>query len=351
MPGRGRRLGPQLQARSAAVDCTAPGRPSCRCGAVSQRRQGLRARTEARGRLATIVSSSPNAIGQPIAGRHHPHPLERGRRTAVSALPGIRGDRLADRRACFTYWRATVEFSRHHRRVRSRHGGASRRIATSTQGQPSDHDDVYRRGTDVRRRRSRGRHLLDRESDIGERKAREEANRVSLVRAVIAPEPAGSWCRRLPGETGATATAWTGFRTRFSQRLHAVARAPGPAGGRNWEGAQLTDLVRSPVSSVHRGTSRRVSRMRRPRAGPAARRRFHSLTPGALHGLATSAAKYGACDAVPDGRVAVDWERGCRPWRKSRTTCRFRAELARAWRTAGPPLRTAKASGASSSPT
>jgi two-component sensor histidine kinase len=93
------------------------------------------------------------------------------------------------------------------------------------------------------------------------------------------------------------------FQTRFSERLHAMARAQDLLVARNWEGAQLTDLVRSQMAPFTEDVSARIEMK-----GPEIELRpdaVHSLTL-ALHELATNAAKYGAL-SNPDGRVHVAW--------------------------------------------
>ena len=140
--------------------------------------------------------------------------------------------------------------------------------------------------------------------DISERKAREKhieflmrelSHRSKNLLAVV---------QAIAGQTARYSDSMNEFQTRFSQRLHAMARAQDLLVARNWEGAQLVDLVRSQMAPFTEDVSERIEM-----SGPELDLRpdaVHSITL-ALHELATNAAKYGAL-SVPDGRVAVSWQ-------------------------------------------
>ena len=124
---------------------------------------------------------------------------------------------------------------------------------------------------------------------------RELAHRSKNLLAVV---------QAIAGQTARYSDSMNEFQTRFSQRLHAMARAQDLLVARNWEGAQLVDLVRSQMAPFTEDVSARIEM-----SGPELDLRpdaVHSITL-ALHELATNAAKYGAL-SVPDGRVAVGWQ-------------------------------------------
>jgi PAS domain S-box-containing protein len=257
----------------------------------------LRARTQAQAHLAAIVSSSPNAMLS-----LSPDGIILTWNAAAEQLFGYRASEVMGKSARLLFPDAQEsEFTEINAEVRS--------------GNPV-HRDVQRRHKDG--------HLLDLSvsvaplydeagrvvgissivRDIGERKAREKhieflmrelAHRSKNLLAVV---------QAIAGQTARYSDSMSEFQTRFSERLHAMARAQDLLVARNWEGAQLTDLVRSLMAPFTEDVSARIEMK-----GPEIELRpdaVHSLTL-ALHELATNAAKYGAL-SVPDGRVAVDWK-------------------------------------------
>jgi PAS domain S-box-containing protein len=255
----------------------------------------LRARTQAQAHLAAIVSSSPNAM--------------------LSLTPD----------SIILTWNAAAEqlFGYQASEVL----GKSVRLLFTDEAELADINAQVRSGVAVHRdvqRRHKDGHLLDLSisvapmydeagrivgissivRDIGERKAREKhieflmrelSHRSKNLLAVV---------QAIAGQTARYSDSMNEFQTRFSERLHAMARAQDLLVSRNWEGAQLTDLVRSQMAPFTEDVSARIE-MKGPDIDlrPDA---VHSLTL-ALHELATNAAKYGAL-SVPDGRVAVDWQ-------------------------------------------
>jgi PAS domain S-box-containing protein len=257
----------------------------------------LEARTGAQGRLAAIVSSSPNAmVSQSSEG------IIRTWNSAAERLFGYQASEVTGKSARMFY----------------------------PDDQQSEFTDILaevRSGNAVHRdgqRRHKDGHLIDVSisvapmyddagrvigissiiSDIGERKAREKhieflmrelSHRSKNLLAVV---------QAIAGQTARYSDDLDEFQTRFSQRLHAMARAQDLLVARNWEGAQLTDLVRSQLAPFTEDVSARIEM-----SGPELDLRpdaVHNLTL-ALHELATNAAKYGAL-SVPDGRVAVEWQ-------------------------------------------
>jgi PAS domain S-box-containing protein len=281
----------------------------------------LRARTEAQGRLATIVSSSPNAMVS-----QSPDGIIRTWNAAAERLFGYQASEVTGRSARMFY----------------------------TGEQQSEFADIIaevRSGTAVHRdvqRRHKDGHLIDVSisvapmyddagrvvgissivSDIGERKAREKQIEFLMRELSHRSKNLLAVVQAIAGQTARYSDDLEEFQTRFSQRLHAMARAQDLLVARNWEGAQLTELVRSQLAPFTEDVSTRIEM-----SGPELDLRpdaVHNLTL-ALHELATNAAKYGAL-SVPDGRVAVDWEvAGGEP-----DDLRFRMS----WREhSGPPVR------------
>ena len=257
----------------------------------------LRARTQAQVHLAAIVSSSPNAMLSLL-----PDGTILTWNAAAEQLFGYQASEVMGRSARVLFPEAQLsEFTELNAEVRS--GNAV-------------HRDVQRRHKDG--------HLLDLSisvapmydeagrivgissivRDIGERKTREKhieflmrelSHRSKNLLAVV---------QAIAGQTARYSDSMNEFQTRFSERLHAMARAQDLLVARTWEGAQLTDLVRSQMAPFTEDVSARIEMK-----GPDIDLRsdaVHSLTL-ALHELATNAAKYGAL-SVPDGRVAVDWQ-------------------------------------------
>jgi PAS domain S-box-containing protein len=257
----------------------------------------LRARTQAQAHLAAIVSSSPNAMFS-----LSPDGIILTWNAAAEQLFGYRASETMGKSARLLFPEARLsEFTEIIAEVRS--GNAV-------------HRDAQRRHKDG--------HLLDLSvsvapmydeagrvvgissivRDIGERKAREThieflmrelAHRSKNLLAVV---------QAIAGQTARYSDSMDEFQTRFSERLHAMARAQDLLVARNWEGAQLSDLVRSQMAPFTEDVSARIEMQ-----GPEIDLRtdaVHSLTL-ALHELATNAAKYGAL-SVPEGRVAVSWQ-------------------------------------------
>ena len=148
--------------------------------------------------------------------------------------------------------------------------------------------------------------------DIGERKAREKhieflmrelAHRSKNLLAVV---------QAIAGQTARYSDSMNEFQTRFSRAPARHGACAGPAGGAQLGGRAADRSGALADGPVHRG---RLGAHRDE--GPELDLRpdaVHSLTL-ALHELATNAAKYGAL-SVPDGRVAVDWQRDrCRTGR------------------------------------
>ena len=257
----------------------------------------LRARTQAQAHLAAIVSSSPNAMLS-----LSPDSIILTWNAAAEQLFGYQASEVLGKSARLIFPDERMsELAEINAEVRS--------------GNPV-HRDVQRRHKDG--------HLLDLSvsvapmydeagrvvgissivRDIGERRAREKhieflmrelAHRSKNLLAVV---------QAIAGQTARYSDSMNEFQTRFSERLHAMARAQDLLVSRNWEGAQLTDLVHSQMAPFTEDVSARIEMK-----GPEVDLRsdaVHSLTL-ALHELATNAAKYGAL-SVPDGRVAVDWQ-------------------------------------------
>jgi PAS domain S-box-containing protein len=249
----------------------------------------LRARTEAQGRLATIVSSSPNAMVS-----QSPDGIIRTWNAAAERLFGYQASEVTGRSARMFY---TGE-------QQSEFADIIAEVSSGT----AVHRDVQRRHKDG--------HLIDVSisvapmyddagrvvgissivSDIGERKAREKQIQF-LMRAVIAQ----NLLAVVQAIAGQTALRRRPGRVRTRSRSACTPwREPGTGG---WLG-RGSRLVRSQLAPFTEEVSTRIEM-----SGPELDLRpdaVHNLTL-ALHELATNAAKYGAL-SVPDGRVAVDWE-------------------------------------------
>ena len=257
----------------------------------------LRARTEAQAHLAAIVSYSPNAMIS-----LSPDGIIRTWNAAAEQLFGYQASEVIgksvrmfyaeDQQTEFTGINADVRAGRAvHRDVQRKHkDGHLIDVSVSIAPMSDDAGRVVGISSIVR--------------DISERKAREKhieflmrelSHRSKNLLAVV---------QAIAGQTARYSDSMNEFQTRFSQRLHAMARAQDLLVARNWEGAQLVDLVRSQMAPFTEDVSARIEM-----SGPEFDLRpdaVHSLTL-ALHELATNAAKYGAL-SVPDGRVAVSWE-------------------------------------------
>ncbi|MFN3585400.1 PAS domain S-box protein [Phenylobacterium sp.] len=97
-------------------------------------------------------------------------------------------------------------------------------------------------------------------------------------------------------------------RRRFTDRLLALSAAHNVLTRENWEGAELSDIVREAVRPYENAPNDDPGGARIAVAGPTAR-----LSPPvalavsmALHELATNAVKYGAL-STREGRIAVEW--------------------------------------------
>jgi PAS domain S-box-containing protein len=256
----------------------------------------LEARTGAQTHLAAIVSSSPSAMVS-----LSPEGIIRSWNPAAHELFGYEGSEVIGKSVTMFYGDEHLpDFTGLNADVRSGH---------------AVHRDVVRRHKDGRlidvaisvapMYDDAGR-LLGISSiirDISERKAREKhieflmrelSHRSKNLLAVV---------QAIAGQTARYSTGMDEFLTGFSQRLHAMARAQDLLVARNWEGALLSDLVRSQLAPFTEDVTARIEM-----SGPELELRpdaVHNLTL-ALHELATNAAKYGAL-SVPDGKVAVDW--------------------------------------------
>jgi PAS domain S-box-containing protein len=257
----------------------------------------LRARTEAQAHLAAIVSYSPNAMIS-----LSPDGIIRTWNAAAEQLFGyapsevigksVRMFYTDDQQTEFADINSDVRSGRAvHRDVQRKHkDGHLVDVSVSIAPMSDEAGRVVGISSIVR--------------DIGERKARE--NHIEFLMRELSHRSKNllAVVQAIAGQTARYSDSMNEFQTRFSQRLHAMARAQDLLVARNWEGAQLVDLVRSQMAPFTEDVSERIEM-----SGPKLDLRpdaVHSITL-ALHELATNAAKYGAL-SVPDGRVAVSWE-------------------------------------------
>ena len=125
---------------------------------------------------------------------------------------------------------------------------------------------------------------------------REMAHRSKNILAVI---------EAMARQSLAQAASLEDFGGRFSARLHSLAGSHDLLTRRDWEGAELQDLLRSQLGHYLLGDAPQISAegpeiLLAPTTIP-----YLGL---ALHELSTNAAKHGAL-SVPEGRVAITWER------------------------------------------
>lgn len=105
-------------------------------------------------------------------------------------------------------------------------------------------------------------------------------------------------------QTGGAATSLADFQGRFSARLHSLAASHDLLINENWQGAYLSDVVRSQIGDLTQLVDARIRL-----SGPP-----FQLTPVAaqniglaMHELSTNAAKFGAL-SNSDGMVDIRWE-------------------------------------------
>jgi len=145
--------------------------------------------------------------------------------------------------------------------------------------------------------------LLGAAVDITERRQREVHNRVLLRELTHRTKNLLAVVQAMARQTLTASSSARDFEARFSGRLQGLARSLDILVDENWEGASVTELVRSQL-----GHYREVIGTRIKLEGPDLR-----LEPEAaqniglaLHELSTNSAKYGAL-SVDEGKITIRW--------------------------------------------